>query len=162
MPHPLMIIDGYNLLLAGRGLREPERLAQLRDQLSRQLAGYAALKKVRLILVFDGREKVHQQRQALAAGIQVRYSKPPENADTLIKRLVEREQQPARHVTVVTSDRGVADYVTSCGCRHWTAAAFRKKLTSPQPSTLSEDKTSSPLSPAQLAEWLELFGVNGE
>ncbi|NLP12628.1 NYN domain-containing protein [bacterium] len=152
-----IIVDGYNFLLAGKGTLPTETLWQSRKLVVNRLSSYAAMKKVKIVLVFDGRKGKHESAPSLPLGISLLFSCYPESADTLIKKLVEKEKQPARHVTVVTSDRAIAAYVKSCGCTHWTTEAFRGKM-AVEPMPAEEEQKQSWLSRAELDEWLELFG----
>ncbi len=162
MSQAKMIVDGYNVLLAGKGQSRQENLAQGRDQVIRQLAGYASLKKIKVVVVFDGREKMLQESLLLPAFVQVVFSRPPENADAVIKRLVEKEKQPARHIIVITSDLAIARYVKSCGCQHWTTALFQQKLIDLYRSPAYEEKYRQSVSQEDLQEWLKLFGADRE
>jgi len=115
------------------------------------------MKKVKIILVFNGRKGPNEPAPNPPPGLSLLFSCYPESADALIKKLVEKEKQPARHVTVVTSDRAIAAYVKSCGCVHWSTEEFRGKMAIASTHTDEEQKRSS-LSRAELDEWLDLFG----
>jgi predicted RNA-binding protein with PIN domain len=162
MSQAKMIVDGYNLLLAGKGLMPQDSLAQGRDQVIRQLVSYSSMKKIKVVVVFDGRENMQKQTLLLPASLQVQFSRPPENADAVIKRMVEKEKQPARHMIVVTSDQAIARYVKSCGCQHWTTVMFQQKMVELYKSPAYEDKYRQSVSPGELEEWLNLFGADRE
>ncbi len=152
-----IIVDGYNFLLAGKGTLPTEELWQSRKLVVNRLSSYAAMKKVKIVLVFDGRKGKYEPAPNPPRGISLLFSCYPESADTLIKKLVEKEKQPARHVTVVTSDRAIAAYVKSCGCTHCSTEEFRGKMAVASTHAAEEQKRSS-LSRAELDEWLNLFG----
>ena len=160
MSASLMIVDGYNVLLAGRQGLKADTLQQGRDQVLTQLHSYSAGKKIRVVVVFDGQRSVRDAVAGRMAGTRVLFSKPPETADSLIKRLVEKERQPARHVIVVTSDRAVAQYARSCGCQHWTVGQFQQKLSEQRSSLELDDKYRQGVSRQNLDEWCRLFGVS--
>jgi predicted RNA-binding protein with PIN domain len=161
MSSSLIIVDGYNLLLSGRQGGKTDSLQQGRDLVLTQLHSYAAGKKIRVVVVFDGQRTVRESVTNMPAGIRVLFSKPPDSADALIKRLVEKERQPARHVIVVTSDRAVAQYVRSCGSQHWTVPQFMQKLAEQRSSLDYDDKYRQGVSRQNLEEWCRLFGVTG-
>lgn len=154
-----IIIDGYNFLLRGRkkatlGASELERG---REEVIRRHAGYAAARQVRIVVVFDG-----QNGAGLAAGqqsgkIKVIYSRPPENADALIKRLVQAEKQP-RNTLVVTSDRPLARFVQSCGAQLLSSEQWRQRLEQGRDSDLQEKHGRT--TDLNLDEWMKLFGEN--
>lgn len=160
MSASLMIVDGYNVLLSGRPGGKTDTLQQGRDQVLAQLHSFSAGKKIRVVVVFDGQRTVREAVSGMTAGTRVLFSKPPDTADALIKRLVEKERQPARHVIVVTSDRAVAHYVRSCGSQHWTVEQFYQKLAEQRSSIELDDKYRQGVSRQSLDEWCRLFGVS--
>ena len=110
-----IIIDGYNLIRQSDVLRRYERssLEAGRLALVRRIAAYQKARPHRLTVVFDGREgdSPTEQRDVLE-GVLVVYSRRGERADDLIKGMVEKSGD---EVLVVTSDRGIADFVARRG-----------------------------------------------
>jgi predicted RNA-binding protein with PIN domain len=159
MSASMMIVDGYNVLLSGRHGGKADTLQQGRDLVLTQLHSFAAGKKIKVVVVFDGQRTVREAVAHMPAGTRVLFSKPPDTADHLIKRLVEKERQPARHVIVVTSDRAVAQYVRSCGSQHWTVDQFMQKLSEQRSSMDYDDKYRQGVSRQNLDEWCRLFGL---
>lgn len=102
------IIDGYNLLYAGRSgpHRNAADLQRERDRLIDRLAAYRRKKLCEMTVVFDGWQggwaTEGRERQK---GIDLVFSKLGEKADDVIKRMVQ-EHGPA--TVVVTSDREVS------------------------------------------------------
>lgn len=97
-----------------------------REALIDQLAAYKKLKSHRLTVVFDGGSApaAASHRQQLK-GVRVRFSRPGETADAVIKRMAQSERERA---IVVSSDREVAAAATACGAATIGAADFEQKL----------------------------------
>jgi predicted RNA-binding protein with PIN domain len=106
-----IIIDGYNLIRQSESLRRFERysLEEGRRELIRRLSLFKRLRGHTIIVVFDGwisgsaREERHNE-----GGITIIYSKRGEKADEVIKRLA---MKGGSAITVVTSDRSIADFI---------------------------------------------------
>jgi predicted RNA-binding protein with PIN domain len=106
-----IIIDGYNLIRQSESLRRFERysLEEGRRELIRRLSLFKRLRGHTVIVVFDGwisgsaREERHNE-----GGITIIYSKRGEKADEVIKRLA---MKGGSAITVVTSDRSIADFI---------------------------------------------------
>jgi predicted RNA-binding protein with PIN domain len=110
-----IIIDGYNLIRQSESLRSFERfsLEEGRKELIRRLSLFKRRRGHTVIVVFDGwrtgsaREERHNE-----GGITVIYSKRGEKADEVIKRLA---MKGGSALTVVTSDRNIADFISRRG-----------------------------------------------
>jgi predicted RNA-binding protein with PIN domain len=152
----LIIVDGYNLILRspelkpgpGRTLREArEKLVNL---LSWAVGGDAA----RFIVVFDGADGA--SRDLGGSRVAVRFSRPPQKADDLIRVLVEDQVDRIDRVTVVTSDLEVARHARAMGADISLADLFMGSLLAPRPGTEPLEKPAT-LSRKELEEWAELF-----
>lgn len=115
MSDRLIVLDGYNIVHRapqlkpgpGRSLREArEKLVNL---LSWMMGGEAA----RFLVVWDGAEG--GGRDESSGRVEVRFSRPPEKADDLIRRIVEAEVERVDRLTVVTSDLEVARHARAMG-----------------------------------------------
>src|SRR5690349_8846928 len=98
----LVILDGYNLILRSPRLRPgPGRtLRESRAMLVNLLAWMMGGNEVRFLIVFDGAEEAGPDE---ASGrVQVRFSRPPEKADDVIRKIVEAKVGGDEHITVVT------------------------------------------------------------
>ena len=110
-----LIIDGYNLIRQSESLQRFERfsLEEGRKELIRRLSHFKRRRGHKITVVFDGwihgsaREERHTE-----GGITVIFSKRGEKADEVIKRLA---LQTGSALTVVTSDRSIADFITRRG-----------------------------------------------
>lgn len=144
------LIDGHNLIgrLPGLRLDDPED----ERQLVVLLRGYLARVKKTGVVVFDrgqpGADDTLSNRT-----LKVRFARPPRTADDVIKDLVRRERNP-RGLSVVTSDRAVAEAARQAGATVKEASAFaRELLAAPSGQTAKE----AGLSPEEVAEWEKTF-----
>ncbi len=101
-----LLIDGYNIIFAWDDLTAVAResLEAARDALINRIAGYGAMKKIEIILVFDA-YKVKGNRGEIEKvnGITIVYTKEAETADAYIER-VTHELSRRHRVRVATSD----------------------------------------------------------
>ena len=125
-----IIIDGYNLIRQSRKLRSIE----LQDiQLGRQalidmLAAYKKVKPHKITVVFDGMGAPSFSRgKDRHKGIEIKFSRNGDSADTVIKRMSAREKQNA---LVVSSDRDILSFVEAQGCTVIESSEFEAKLAS--------------------------------
>lgn len=105
-----LIIDGYNLLHAGRHLAalNADDLQRERDRLLERLSRYRGSKPCEITVVFDGwLGGQATEVRVRKAGIDLVFSKLGEKADDVIKRLV-KEKGPG--TILITSDREVSHF----------------------------------------------------
>ena len=106
-PRPTyLIVDGYNLIFSEESLAETAKsdLSAARRHLCDQLSNYAAYKKCRLVVVFDGyKVKGNPGEKEANLGIQVVYTKENQTADGYIEALV-AQIGPNYNVRVASSD----------------------------------------------------------
>ena len=101
-----LIADGYNLIFAWDDLAKiaQEDLEAARRQLCDQLSSYAAYKKCRLVVVFDGyKVKDNPGEKQDFSGISVVYTKENQTGDAYIEGLV-AQIGPNYNVRVASSD----------------------------------------------------------
>ena len=105
------LVDGNNLLGSWGG---PRGADDRRAEVVRRLAAFCRARRVRATVVFDG----HPLRPEMAAQelgpLTLRVPPPGEDADTVIRRIVERAARPAELI-VVTSDKALYSYVRTLG-----------------------------------------------
>lgn len=124
LPQAHLVVDGYNVTMAGF----PDlSLEQQRNRLLTGLSALAARTGAEVTCCFDGAELQGRVPAAAARGVRVRFSRPGETADELIRRLV-RAEPPGRPVCVVSSDKEVADGVRLAGARPLSALALVRRL----------------------------------
>ncbi len=123
-----IIIDGYNLIRQSDSLYTLDRRdIQLgRKSLLDTLAAYKRIKRHRITVVFDGTNAPHfSQRKDQIKGIEIKFSRGGESADTVIKRMAAREREKA---LVVSSDLDVVNFATSKGAATISSPAFEEKI----------------------------------
>lgn len=157
MPEPrLIIIDGYNVIHRAPELRPgPDRtLRQSREKLLSLLAWAVGNHDSRFLVVFDGVEGGN--RDGGSGRIEVRYSRLPEKADDLIRRIVEDQVDRVERLTVVTSDIEVAQHARRAGADISIADLFLASVLGPVRESDPSDKPST-ITPKELEEWAKVF-----
>ena len=105
------LIDGNNLLGSWGG---PSVGNDRRHEVVRRVAAFCRARGAKATLVFDG----HPLRADLAAQdlgpLSLRVPPPGQDADTVIRELLDRAARPAELV-VVTSDKALYSYVKTLG-----------------------------------------------
>ncbi len=123
-----LIIDGYNLLHAGRsptGMTSSD-LQRKRDQLIHELFRYRQMKPCEVTVVFDGWQGGwNSEKRERVKGLELIFSKLGEKADEVIKRLVQEQGSAA---VVVTSDRDIAKYAERRAAAVVPSDRFRERL----------------------------------
>jgi len=122
------LIDGYNVIRRDPELhaREAESLEAGRAALLTLLARIAARLPDTFTVVFDG---ARRGSAGPAAGrVQVIFSRPPESADDVLRRLAGTLRDGA---VVVTSDRAVQDSARRAGAVAVAAEAFLQAAADP-------------------------------
>jgi len=135
----VVIVDGYNVIHAWPRLKALLRDGggeEARRALVAELAGYAAVRQLRVTVVFDG-----PLRSASAAevvdGVTVVFSGRAGSADHLIERLAYEAARAgaARDVVVATSDRLQRDMVRAMGVATVDAAGLEAEVTAARGET---------------------------
>lgn len=123
-----IVIDGYNLIRQSQRFSELDRqdLQSGRDALAEALAAYKKIKAYRITVVFDGTAAyTGMPRRDVYKGITMLYSSLGETADTVIKRMAEKEKEK---LMVVTSDQEIVRYAEAMGATTITSADFEDRL----------------------------------
>ena len=132
-----ILLDGYNVIHRSPAF-DPKDLGDLaaaREKLVNLLSwAMGSEGDASFVLVFDGANVGAAARRSAGSGgrVDVRFSKPPQTADDLIKALVE-EWSDSRDVTVVTSDLEVAQHARTHGASVvlsdlFGASLFRERM----------------------------------
>jgi len=154
----LIIVDGYNVILRSDRLKPgPGRtLREAREKLINLLAWMMGANDVRFLVVFDGAES--GGRDESAGRVQVTFSRPPETADDVIRRMVEKRVGGDESITVVTSDVEVARHARAQGADISLGDLFlASAFPPPKPGDGGEAAKPTSLSRQELEEWAELF-----
>src|SRR4029077_20849474 len=100
-----IIIDGYNLIGAERGLQGG--LEHKRNWLIQQVAAYRKLKANSIVIVFDGWQAGSARETEVSRyGVRIIYSRLGEKADAVVIRIA---RQKGSGCVVVTSDREITN-----------------------------------------------------
>jgi predicted RNA-binding protein with PIN domain len=146
------LIDGNNLLGSWGG---PTAEDDRRGDVVRRVAAFCRARRVRATVVFDG----HPLRPEMAAQdlgpLQIRVPPAGQDADTLIRELVERASRPAE-IVVVTSDKSLGSSVRSLGCSVLRAHEFNALARRARPEGSSE--AEKPEREDDVEGWLKKFG----
>ncbi len=162
MAQARVVVDGYNLMHA---IPELARLVgtdleRARDALVARLAVYRSKRNVRVTVVFDGRGTATQPTRP-PGGVEVVFSRAPQNADEKIKNMISLEKSP-RSWTVVTSDNSIVIFARDYGAKTIPSAEFAAQL-GPMRESPSAGRSQTrvdqeaPLSPTEVLEWEEYF-----
>ena len=160
MSERLIIIDGYNLIHRTPMLKpdKDRTLEESRDKLLNLLAWAFGTGDAKFIVVFDGASGMGDHPQT--GRVEVRFSRPPDKADDLIRRLVEDRIERVDRLTVVTADLEVARHARAMGADIAISDLFLASAIGPTTSSgASADAAEKPstISRKELEEWAELF-----
>lgn len=144
---PSYIIDGNNLMGRKRTRRE----------LLDMLADFVELKKVKVQVVFDGAPEPHYPEGSAYHGVKISYSSKGQDADSKIRKIVEKATNP-REIVIVTSDRSLASYTKVCTAKHMQSAEFLDLLAEEKAKQKNQKKEEKPPVKGELNQWLRYFG----
>jgi hypothetical protein len=156
-----LLIDGHNLIgqMPGLDLADSDDEAQL-VLLLRQ---YAARKRGRrIVVVFDHGVYGHPQNLN-GYNVECHFAKSPRDADKLLIRRI-RAIRRVGEWQVITSDRAVAGEARARNIKVISSSEFARKLQASAGPTVRPDNKSSerPLSPREVDEWMQIFGIDPE
>ncbi len=148
-------MDGYNLILRAPAMRPgPGRtLAESREKLE-NLLSWVMGPEVRFLVIYDGAQGAG--RGGRQGRVEVRFSRPPQKADDLIRLLVEDRIERGERVTVVTADLEVARHARAMGADISLADLFLASALGPTGSGEAPEKPAT-LTKRELEEWADLF-----
>lgn len=158
MSERLIVLDGYNIVHRSPQLKPgPGRtLREAREKLVNLLSWMMGSEPARFVVVWDGAEG--SGRDERSGRVEVRYSRPPEKADDLIRRIVEAEVERVDRVTVVTADLEVARHARAMGADVSISDLFlASALGAGAGEEAGEPEKPASLSKAEIEEWAKLF-----
>ncbi len=123
-----IIIDGYNLIRQSHVFSELDRqdLQTARDALVETLARYKRIKPHNITVVFDGATApTDVSNRTRRRGIDIRFSRHGESADSVIKRMARREGERA---LVVSSDQEIIHFAAIQGAATISSPLFEEKI----------------------------------
>lgn len=150
----LIIVDGYNLILRSSALKpgEGRTLRESREKLVNLLSWAIGSGEAQFLVVFDGAEGGGDQGPGR---VEVRFSRPPESADDLIRALVEERIGRVERLTVVTSDIEIARHARANGADVALSDIFLASVMDRGASEPQEKPVA--LSKKEIEEWAEIF-----
>jgi predicted RNA-binding protein with PIN domain len=149
----LIVVDGYNVILRSAQFKPgPDRtLREARHKLVNLLSWAVGSGEAHFLVVFDGAEGGRDER---SGRVEVRFARPPEKADDMIRRVVEQQVERVERLTVVTSDLEVARHARAMGADIALADLFLASVM--EPAGEGAEKPAA-LTKKELEEWAELF-----
>ncbi len=154
----LIVIDGYNLILRSAELKPgPDRtLAESRAKLVNLLSWAVGAGDARFLVVFDGSDAGPPEEGG--GRVEVRYSRPPQKADDVIRAVVEDKIDRVERLTVVTADLEVARHARAMGADLALSDLFLSSVLG-RAAGSGEGTPEKPasLSRKELEEWAEMF-----
>ena len=158
----LIVVDGYNLIHRAPDLRpgEGRTLEESRSKLTNLLAWAVGAGEARFLVVFDG--AAESRRDEGGGRVTVRYSKPPQKADDVIREVVEDQVERVDRLTVVTSDLEVARHARAMGASVALSDLFLTSVLGSERSGASIEEKPSQLSKKELEEWASIFRAQRE
>jgi predicted RNA-binding protein with PIN domain len=156
MPDRLIILDGYNLILRTPALKpgDGRTLRESRTKLENLLAWGFGGAQARFLVVYDGTEG--RGKDERTGRVEIRFSRPPQKADDLIRELVEAEMRHTERLTVVTSDLEVARHARAMGADIALADLFLASALDPASAGETPEKPAT-ISKRELEEWAAIF-----
>lgn len=153
----LVIVDGYNVIHRTPQLRpgDGRTLRESREKLVNLLSWMMGGEHVRYLVVFDGDGGMGRDERE--GRVEVRWSRPPEVADDVIRRLVEERIGSVDALTVVTADLEVARHARAMGATIALSDLFLASALGGAKDAESDAEKPTSLSRAELEEWAKLF-----
>jgi uncharacterized protein len=154
------IIDGYNLIHRVDVLRARlnKSLESARLFLITKLSEHQIIHHIKISVVFDSKEGP-VLNPVFKTNIDVIYSKPPSNADQVIKNIIDKNKN--RHdLLIVSSDQEVMFYAKASGCRFISSENFYATVNDKNKMKKSEnleEKSNPQMSKKEIAQWMDLF-----
>lgn len=162
--NPYYIIDGYNLIHHVPIFRQSleQSLEQARNILISFARNYLSSHKVKITIVFDGDKVGYVGNFALSnPRLKIIYSKPPEKADPVIKKLIQKTKNK-KSLILVSADNDLLRFSQEQGTRILSPEDFYH-LASKHPNHQQMDlKYNSHIPQEEVDEWLKLFMEKNE
>jgi len=150
------LVDGSNLIGSFAGLRR-DRPGD-RGKLVRALLAAPAARHKGVTVVFDGPPDSGGSRLSLGRGTEVRYSGERADADSVIRRLLDRAE--SNYYVLVTDDRELREHARIRGAASLSCGEFLRRLAPPAAGKEGREvkRPDTPLSSVEVEEWLGWFG----
>lgn len=156
---PTYIIDGYNLIHKIPEFRSVlhESLEHAREKLEQKLIGFLSTNNAKFILVYDGVRMPAQQRQRKVHHLKIIFSKNPQDADSIIKKLISQNSNH-KNVYVVSADLDLVNEARAFHANSLSPVDFINRMQVMKKESFEiRQKYNHTMSKKELAEWLKLF-----
>ena len=147
------LIDGNNVMAQTIGWHRNK--AGARKRLIRELAGFVAVHRVRVQVVFDGRPDEEFPEGTKYRSVRVLYARQGSDADSRIKEII-RKSSYKRDMIVVSSDRELVSFANRKGTKVITSGKFRKMLDEATVTNRSKAEVGVG-EPVDIDDWIEFF-----
>jgi predicted RNA-binding protein with PIN domain len=163
---PLYIIDGYNVILHGSFSSNKKDVVRHKESFLRGLDSYAANKRVRMTVVWDGGPPSFSTRGG--ARVKNVFSGEQRSADDRIVNMVERSYHRGRIVVVSDDRKHIQQTVKTLGARVMGVDEFleligygltRRRKRKIMPHEEPEKQAVDDLS---VDDWLRIFRASGK
>lgn len=134
------------------------RGGQNRKGLLDRLARFAAAKKIKISVAFDGAPEANFPDGSSYKMVKIFYNRRGSNADERIKAIVDASKE-RRTLIVVTDDRQLASYVKKCGAVVQGCSQFRGQMDLFETAPVEPEKEET-VKPAELSAWMRYFGID--
>jgi len=147
------LIDGNNLMGSWGGTRPA---GDRRAEVVRRVASFCRVRGARATLVFDGAPLRGDVASQQLGSVCLRFPRPGQDADSVIKDLVEKAPRRAELI-VVSSDKALYSYVKTLGAKvlrahEWNALERRRSRGREGEASEKPDREED------VEGWLERFG----
>ena len=152
----LLIIDAYNLLKFI--VKSPHVSKAQHTKFINNLAAYALLKKLDMLIIFDGGDTYKSEKLSYK-GLSIIYAGQKTSADDYIKSYVE-DKKTKTDLLIVSSDKNLCDTVVSLGASTIEVAFFSRLLQEiVAPVSLKQKIVSTVIKTKDYESTLELDGL---
>jgi hypothetical protein len=147
------LIDGHNVIgqLKDLSLDDPHDEALLVERLK----SFAARRRVRLVVVFDGGLPGGLSRDLSTPSVQAVFAHSGSSADAIILERLGSLRDPGNW-TVVSADQVIIQAAARRRVRVLSPDGFAQALA--PPATPNDEPRDPHLTPREIDEWLDLFG----
>lgn len=149
----MLLIDGYNLLMAGGRKIPRQKFDGARERLVLAVDRYAQEEKIRCEIVFDG---------SLTAGLPhsewltIRFARDADAA--MIEQI--REERDRTALTVVSNDRAITDAARERKLKVLSVQELSLRLEAVTPEERTPDPKINGISQGEADRWMDEFGLN--
>ena len=148
------LIDGHNLIgqFPGLSLDDPQDEAKLVER----LRGFMGRTGKRCTVIFDGGLPGGMSRSLSTPSVQVVFAHGGTTADAIILERIQNLRDPGS-VVVVSADQEIVSAALRRRIYVLSPAVFARQINSP--AVADEEDPNPHLTPSEVKEWLDLFGV---